>query len=93
MAPPLEKLSSLKCHSLILRPILRKSAIVIFRQQFKMFDPNNFTLSSEFSFQTVWPLKRKGTGVSLSTFPYNLFIYFLDQMGSQLAYFLKLHNV
>ena len=24
-----------------------------------MFDPNNFTLSSEFSFQTVWPLKRK----------------------------------
>ena len=59
MTPPLEKLSSLKCHSLILRPILRKSVVVIFRQQFKMFDPNNFTLSSEFSFQTVWPLKRK----------------------------------
>ena len=59
MAPPLEKLSSLKCHSLILRPILRKSAIVIFRQQFKMFDPNNFTLSSAFYFQTAWLIERK----------------------------------
>ena len=35
-------LSSLKRHSLILRPILRKSA-VIFRQQLKTFDSNNFT--------------------------------------------------
>ena len=48
MAPPKEDLSSLQSHSLILRPILRKSAIVIFRQQLKTFDPNNFTLSSMF---------------------------------------------
>ena len=41
MAPPLEELSSLKHHSLILRPILRKSVVDIFRQQFKTFDPNN----------------------------------------------------
>ena len=34
MAPPQEELSSLKCHSLILRPLFLKSAIVIFRQQF-----------------------------------------------------------
>ena len=50
MAPPREELSSLKHHSLILRPILRKLAIVIFRQQLKTFDPNNFTLSSMFFF-------------------------------------------
>ena len=31
----------MKCHSLILRPTLRKSAVVIFRQQFKTFDPKN----------------------------------------------------
>ena len=48
MAPPKEDLSSLQSHSLILRPILRKSAIVIFRQQLKTFDPNNFTLSLMF---------------------------------------------
>ena len=42
--------SSLKPHSLIFRPILRKSAIVIFRQQFKTFDSNNFTLSPMLSF-------------------------------------------
>ena len=41
MAPPLEELSSLKHHSLILIPILRKSVVDIFRQQFKTFDPNN----------------------------------------------------
>ena len=41
MAPPLEELSSLTHHSLILRPILRKSVVDIFRQQFKTFDPNN----------------------------------------------------
>ena len=41
MAPPLEELSSLKHHSLILRPILRKSVVDIFRQQFQTFDPNN----------------------------------------------------
>ena len=28
------------------------------RQQFETFDPNNFTLSSVFSFQNVWPKKK-----------------------------------
>ena len=45
---PRRELSSLRRHSLTLRPILRKSAIVIFRQQLKTFDPNNFTLSLMF---------------------------------------------
>ena len=35
------ELSSLKHHSLTLGPILRKSAIVPFAQQFKMIDSNN----------------------------------------------------
>ena len=43
MAPP-----QLECHSLIVRPILCKLDVVIFRQQFKTFDSNNFTLSSMF---------------------------------------------
>ena len=59
MASPWEKPSSLKRHSLILRPLLRKSAVDIFRQQLKTFDPNNFTLYSLFSFQNAWPIKRK----------------------------------
>ena len=50
MAPPEEELSSLKRLSPILRPILRKSSIVIFRQQFGTFDSNNFTLPLMFSF-------------------------------------------
>ena len=37
--------------SLILRPILRKSVIVIFRQQFRTFDSNNFALSSMLQWQ------------------------------------------
>ena len=45
----ISELSSLKGHSLILRPILHKLAAVIFRQQFKTFDSNTFTLSSLFS--------------------------------------------
>ena len=44
MAPPEDELSSFKRHSLIARPTLRKSSIVIFRQQFETFDSNNFTL-------------------------------------------------
>ena len=39
-------LSSLKRHSLILRPISRNSAVVICTQQFKTFDSNHFILSS-----------------------------------------------
>ena len=50
-----------------------------------MFDPNNFTLSSVFSFQTAWLIKRKA--VHLKVF------FFLDRMGSQLVYFFKLHNI
>ena len=48
----------MKLHSLILIPILCQSAIVILRQ-FKMFDSNNFTLPSMFSFQNAWLIKRK----------------------------------
>ena len=55
----IQELSSLKCHSLILTPILHKSAVVIFRQQLKTFDSKNFTLSSMFSFQNEWPIKTK----------------------------------
>ena len=51
MAPPsLENLGM----TLILRPILHKSVIVIFSQQFKMSDSNDFTLSLMFSFQNEW---------------------------------------
>ena len=45
----------------------------------------NFFLSSMFSFQNVWPIKRKAM-YTLVLF----FIHFLDQIRSQLAYFLKL---
>ena len=55
MASPWEKPSSLKRYSLILRPLLRKSAVDIFRQQLKTFDPNNFTLYSLFSFKMRGP--------------------------------------
>ena len=51
-----------------------------------MFDPNNFTLSSMFSFENVWPVKLRKAVYTLALF----FIHFLDQIGSQLAYFLKL---
>ena len=44
------ELNSQKCHSLILRPILIHKSAVIFTQQVKMIDSNNFTLSSMFSF-------------------------------------------
>ena len=46
-------------HFLTSRPILCKCTIVIFRQQLKTFDSNNFTLTSTFSFQNAWPIKRK----------------------------------
>ena len=41
-------------YSHILRPILRKSAVVIFRKQIKTFDSNNFTMSPK-----CMSLKRK----------------------------------
>ena len=43
-------------YSHILRPILRKSAVVIFRKQIKTFDSNNFTMSPK-----CMSLKRKAT--------------------------------
>ena len=65
MAPPLEEVSSLKRHSLVLRPnILHKSAVVIFRQQFKTFYSNNFTLSSK------CVAYKKKSSVYFSAFPY-----------------------
>ena len=87
MAPSYEELSSLKHHSLILRPLLRKSALDIFRQQFKTFDPNNFTLYLLFFFQNAWPMKRKAVYTLVLFY---IFIHFLDWIGTQLAYFLKL---
>ena len=68
MAPPEEDLSSLKCHSFILRPILCKSSIVIFRQQFKTFDPNNFTVFNVLLLKCV--AHKKKSFVNFSTFPY-----------------------
>ena len=50
-------------------PIVCKSAIVTFTQQFKMIDSKNFTLSSMFSLQNMWLIKRKAF-VYFSTFPY-----------------------
>ena len=55
--PSLGNLGAKFSHSLILRPILRKLAEVIFRQQlFKTFGSNNFTLSLMFSFQNARPI-------------------------------------
>ena len=77
----IQELSSLKCHSLILTPILHKSAVVIFRQQLKTFDSNNFTLSSMFSFQNEWPIKTKAAHVYTLVL-FHIFIYFLVKKGS-----------
>ena len=84
------ELSSLKLHSLILGPVLCKSAIVIFRQPFKMFDSNNFTLSSMFSFQNAWPIKRKAV-YTLSLVHFHMFIHFPVRIRSvhNLHIFLK----
>ena len=61
-------------HSLNLRLVLHKLAIVSLREQFKTFDSNNFTLSSMFSFQNVWPIKRKAV-YTLLLFHIYLFIF------------------
>ena len=61
--------------------------VVIFRQQYKTFDPNNFTLSSMFSFQNAWPIKRKAV---YNLLLFHIFTDFLDRIGTQLAYFLNL---
>ena len=70
-------LRSLKCHSLILRPTLRKSAVVIFRQQFKTFDPKN-VLNARFP-KCVAHKKAVYTLVN-----FQIFIHYLNQIGSQL---------
>ena len=57
------------------------------RQQFKTFDPINFTLSSGFSFQNAWPIKIEGVYTLLL---FHVSIHFLDRIGSQFVYFLKL---
>ena len=69
----------------LLRPtgILRKSAI-IFRQQFKTFDSNNFTLSSTLSFHNVWPIKRKAVYTLVH---FHKFIYYLDQIDPPCIFF------
>ena len=46
VAPPQEELSTLKLHSIILRPILCKSAVVIFGQPSKLFDSNSNNIIS-----------------------------------------------
>ena len=77
----IQELSSLKCHSFILTPISHKSAVVIFRQQLKTFDSNNFTLSSMFSFQNEWPIKTKALYI-LVLFHIHSFISILVKIGS-----------
>ena len=69
----------------LLRPtgILRKSAI-IFRQQFKTFDSNNFTLSSTLSFHNVWPIKRKAVYILVH---FHISIYYLDEIDCNLQIF------
>ena len=62
---------------------LRKSAI-IFRQQFKMFDSNNFTLSSTLSLHDVWPIKRKAVYILVH---FHISIYYLDQIDHYLHIF------
>ena len=67
--------------------ILSKLAVVFFRQQFKMFDSNNFILSSMHSFQNAWPIKRKAVYTLVL---FDIFIYLLVRIGSDhnsLAYF------
>ena len=78
------ELSSLKRHSLILRPILCKSN-AIFRQQFQKFDSNNFTSVSNVLFLKCVAHKRKSCLLYI-------FIHFLVRIhwiGLQIVYFLK----
>ena len=70
------------------KTILLKSAVVIFRQQFKAFNSNNFTLSSTSSVQNAWPIKIN-TLYTFFTFPNIHSLSCENRIGSQLAYFLK----
>ena len=65
------KFSSLKRHSLMLRPILRKSAVVTFTPQFKTIGSNNFRPQSVFN--VLFPkcvAHKKKSCVYFSTSPY-----------------------
>ena len=74
------ELRFLRRHSLYFKQI----GCCFFRQQFKMFDSNNFTLSSMHSFQNAWPIKRKA---AYTLVLFDIFIYLLSEnrIGSQLA--------
>ena len=76
--PEILELGPLKRHFLILRPKLCKSAVVIYRQQFKTFNSNNFTLSSTFSVQNTWPIKINAVYTLLL---FHIFIHFLVRIG------------
>ena len=60
----------------------------IFRQQFKTFDPNNFTLSSMFSFQNVWP-KKKALYMLWFNFIFGLVFFQTSLFFSNQFHFLK----
>ena len=64
--------------------------LLSFRQPFKMFDSNNFTLSSMFSFQNAWPIKRKAV-YTFSLVHFHILIHFPVRIGSDhnLHIFLK----
>ena len=66
---------------------LRKSAIFILRQQFKMCNSNNFTPSSMFSLQNAWPRKKE---VVLFHIMFKIIYSFLykNRIGLQLTYFI-----
>ena len=64
------ELSSLKHHSLILRPILCNSAVLTLKQQFKTIDSNNFTLSSMLFPKCMAHIERKAVYTYFSTFPH-----------------------
>lgn len=74
MAPPLrelKELSSLKWLSLILRPILPKSAADTFTGQFKtLIDSNNFTVLTLNVYFAKCIVHKKKSCVNFGTFPF-----------------------
>ena len=70
-----------------LRPVLRKLGVVIFRQLFKTFNSNNFTLSLiMFSFQNTWLIKRKSERTLVL---FHIFILFVVRIQSKTCLFFK----
>ena len=78
MAPPQEELSSLKCHSLILRPFLHKSAVVFFRQQFNTKSTRKL---SNFNFQWTKTLYQD----NLNNIAFFFFTFFKGYRCNQLS--------